>query len=509
MALVKIQDCGQGWNADLSPEELAPGVWTSVTNVRFSNGYAQRFKGMASVLNTPSITPYWVGAYQTSAKKFWVYAGTAKVFADDGTTAAEITPASPFTGAQDDRWTGGVLGGVLVMNNGKDQPAYWGGNTANDLATLTGWDSNWRCAVIAPFKNYLVALDITKSGTRYPHMVKWSHAADPGTIPSSWNEADPSKDAGEVDLAETPDLLVDALPLGDALCIYKERSVYEMRFVGQPYIFQFRRLPGECGMLARGCGVNTPVGNFVLTSGDVVLNSGQGIQSVANAQVRKWIFDTLDTTNFRRAFVTSNPQKNEVLVCFPSAGASVCDKAAVYNWTTQKWGLRDLPSATYGATGQLDFAAGTTWASDSAAWSTDETYWTENEYAPNEARLVFSTTSSLRAFDTGWTDDGTNALTGSVERVGLSFDDPYSVKVLRAVFPRIDGISGSPMTIQVGAAMYPDESPTWSPPVTFMVGSNVKADTFATGRYLAIRFSGAQPWRLRSMELDVVPGGRF
>ena len=30
-----------------------------------------------------------------------------------------------FTGARDDRWTGGVLGGVLVMSNGVDVPQYW------------------------------------------------------------------------------------------------------------------------------------------------------------------------------------------------------------------------------------------------------------------------------------------------------------------------------------------------------------------------------------------------
>ena len=89
-------------------------------------------------------------------------------------------------------------------------------------------------------------------------------------------------DAGEQDLAETPALLVDCLPLGDVNIIYKERSMYAMTYVGAPYIFRFQRLPGESGMLARGCAVNTPLGHVVLTAGDVVLNNGSGVQSIAN-----------------------------------------------------------------------------------------------------------------------------------------------------------------------------------------------------------------------------------
>lgn len=509
MPLVKVPDCSLGWNADASPEELPVGVWSSVTNMRFVNGYAQRFKGMGSVFTAPSITPYWIGAYQIGTKRYWVHAGTQKVFVDDGTTRTEITPASLFTGAQDDRWTGGVLGGVLVMNNGKDQPQYWGGNVANDLATLTGWNANWRCQVLAPFKNYLVALNITKSGANYPHMVKWSDAADPGTIPGSWDETDPALDAGEVDLAETPDLLVDAVPLGDTLCIYKERSIYEMRYVGGTFIFQFRRLPGDFGMLARGCGVNTPVGNVVLSAGDVILNTGQGVQSIANGQVRSFIFNNIDATNYKRAFVAANPQRNEVWVCFPFNGSSNCDKACVWNWETKVWSQRNLTNVTYGAAGQMELSTNNSWAADGEAWSLDTTTWNENEYAPNEARLLFSTTTAIKAVDTGSTDDGTTALSGVLERAGLTFGDPYAHKLVRAVYPRIDAPSNTTVTVEVGAAAAPDQVPTWSSPVTFTVGQDIKADAFARGRYLAVRVTGATAWRMRSFELDVVTAGAY
>lgn len=509
MPIVKINDVSQGVNLDLPPEELQAGWWSNASNMRFVNGFATRFKGTAQVFTTPTITPYWLTAYQTPTTKYWVHAGTQKVFVDDGTTRTEITPASVFTGTQDDRWTGGAFSGNLVMNNGVDQPQYWNGNVANKLANLTGWNAAWKCDFIVPFKNYLVTGGITKSGTKYPNMIKWSAAAVPGAIPSSWDETDVTKDAGELDLAETPDVIVDALPMGDMLVVYKERSMYALRFIGQPYIFQLQRLPGDSGMLARGCGVNTPLGHVVLSSGDVVLVTPQGPQSIADGKIRKYIFNNIDSTNYKRAFVCTNPQKFEVLVCFPLNGATYCNKAAVWNWSTQTWGLRDLPNTTYGASGQISSSVSSTWSSDTETWSLDVTTWNENEYAPNEARLMFSTPTAIRAFDVGTSDDGVNQITGMLERTGMYFDDASAVKLVRGIRPRIDSSSGAVVTVQVGAAMNPDSAPIWSNPVTFTAGSDFKADTFAQGRYIAVRFSCSQPWRIRSFDIDMVPAGEY
>lgn len=508
MTMLKIANAGLGVNYDLTPEELPDGVWTDVQNMRFKDGYAQKFKGIKNVFDATSVTPYYLTSYQTTDKKYWVHAGLEQVFVDDGTTRTEITPVSPFTGAIDDRWNGGTLGGVLVMNNGVDQPQFWGGNVASDLATLTGWNANWRAGVIRPFKNYLIALNITKSGTKYQHMVKWSHSAVAGTIPTSWDETDPTKDAGEQDLAETSDALVDALPLGDSLIVYKERSMYAMQFIGQPYIWRFQRITGDSGMLYRGCGAVTPLGHVVLTSGDVVLNTGSGVQSIANGVIRKFIFDNIDSTNYKRAFVTTNPQRNEVLICFPLSGSTVCDKAAVWSWETKTWGMRDLEDVTYGANGLLESNITETWASDADGWGADVTAWNENEYAPNETRLMFSRLTSISAFDVGGTDLGTPT-ESYLERTGMALGDPNQVKLIRGVRPRIDGIFGDVVNVQIGAAMTPDATPTWADAVPFTVGEDIKVDSIIQGRFLAIKFSSTRPWRMRSFDLDVVATGTY
>lgn len=581
--IVKIPDVGQGVNYDLSPDELAVGAWNDVTNMRFKDGYAQKFRGLKQVFADTTAPAYFLGHYETATARYWIHAGTARVFADDGNSRLDITP-SVFTGAIDDRWNAGVLGGVWVMNNGVNVPQFWGGSGV--LAALPGWNANWRANVIVPFKSYLVALNvqrqkypvtitsitfvtttatltttsphnlqtgdsitvagatptqyngtftITRTGantftytmggtpagvaspvgsytvnttTRLSSLVKWSHSAVPGTLPDSWNETDVTRDAGEQDLAETTDALVDALPLGDSLILYKERSMYSMTFIGQPFIWRFQRIPGSVGMLSKGCGVATPAGHVVLTAGDVVLFDGQQAQSIASGQVRRFIFNNIDSLNFKKAFVVKNLKDNEVLICFPTSGSTTCDKAAVWNWQTKTWGMRDLPSVTYGAEGQLSAAAADIWSTDTDTWADEISSWNEDELEPNSDRLMLCTTAKIAAFDVGVKDLGA-VMPSKLERVGMSFDEPSGVKLFRGVWPRIDAPSGTVVNISIGASMNPDSLPIFTNPVPFTVGQDVKVDAFAQGRYLAMRIESDGVYRVRSVNLDIVPTGTY
>jgi hypothetical protein len=287
--------------------------------------------------------------------------------------------------------------------------------------------------------------------------------------------------------------------------------MYSMRFVGGQDIFAFQRLPGEVGMLAPGCAVDTPIGHVVLTNGDVVVHQGGPASSICDGSIRKFIFNTMNSILSNRAFVVSNPQKAEVLICFPSADATACDTAAVYNWISKTWGIRSLVNCTYASSGQIN--ADSTilqWDSDPDAWDTDATAWNENEYAANEARVLFSRTTNISAFDIGTTDFG-GTIASSLERTGDPMGDPYSVKLIRGIRPKIDAPNGTVVNITIGGAMNAIENVNWGSPVAFVVGGSIKIDAFASGRFLAYRFEGTgfEPWRVRSFDIDVVQAGAY
>ena len=507
MPVLTVPVAGQyGVILDQQAQELPVNAWSRAINMRFKDGSAERIQGESQIYATASVIPYYIDDYQAGTARYFVHAGIASVFVDDGTTRTTITPASAFTGAIDDRWTGGTLGGVLVMNNNKEAPVFWGGTGL--LAPLTGWPASTTAAFVRPWKNILVAGDITEAGTRYPSMIRTSSLAAPGTIPTSWDYTDPTKSSLRQDLAEESSQLIDCLPWADANFIYKERAAYAMR-IGGPLGYTFTRLPGDGGMLARGCVAAVPAGHVVLTAGDVVIHAGQGQQSVIDARNRRTMFNTMDATNYKRSFVVSNPGRNEVWVCIPVAGDSFPTIAYVWNYKDDTWTTRELLNVTYGAVGQISAAAVNSWTSTSGMWDDSTDAWNTSAYPPTAARLLTtSTDSTIRLIDKTGTFNGV-AYTSILERKGLPVGDQSRVKTITAIEPRFDAASGTQVKIEIGSSMEAEKSPVYSAPVTYTVGSSYRAFSFATGRFPAVRFTSLdnQPWKLKSYDIHYTEGG--
>lgn len=509
--IVRWPSVAVGVNADAAPEELLAGAWSFGENVMFRGGFLERAQGMAQLFATPTITPYFIAPFRTATAKYWIHFGLAQVYVDDGTTRTEITHTTPYTGAAADRWTGGAFNGVFIANNGVEPPQFWNGNTATNFANLTNWTANYTCKSIRAFGYFLVAFDITKSGTRYPFRVLWSAIADPGSVPPSWDITDATKEAGEVDIGEAGGPLVDALQMGDQLIVYTTASAHAMRYVGGQNVFSFAKI-GDFGMLARNCGATTPIGHVVMTPSDVILHAGGNPKSVASGRVRKEIFDNLDPTYAERAcFVVANPAQSEVWVCYPEVGNSSCTKAAVWNWEGDTWAFRTLRNATFGASGQVPDWTTDTWATATGTWATMTGSWSDGVVSQNDRRLVMChATPAISVADSGTTDVGLT-VSATAERIGLHFDDPQRIKLVRSVWPRIDAPAGTVVSVTVGASMTPDVDPTWGTAVNYTVGTSTKVDSFASGRLLALRLSSDTDaaWRLRGLDLDIVPQGMW
>ena len=509
--LQTVKGCGKGVNFDLMPSELEPGQWSDALNMRFRNDFAEKFKGIRAAFTTPAVIPYWISTYETPAGRFLIEAGVSAVYADNGVTQTNITGTVP-TGAIDDRWTGGVLNGVLIMNNGVNSPVYWNGNVATPLTTLTGWTAGYKSDVIRPFKNYLICLGNTwLGGVKRAHCVAWSAAAEPGSIPLTFT-ASVSNDAGDVDLAETTGTMVDCLPMGDVLIIYKQDARYAMQLIGGNDVFRFSRLPGNDGLLARGCVASTPKGHVFLTNGDVKIHNGSEATSLCEGRIRNWLFSMIDSVNAKRAFLCTNPKKSEVWVVFPSTGKTACDTVAAWNWESDTWGVRTVFNVTCGATGQVSLAQQDAWVADLDSWESDVSLWAENEYSQNEARLLLGTaTPQIGLAETGSTDFGV-VLPWRLEKTGITFEDPDSLKIFRASRPQVDAVNGFQINISHGSAMTANGAPNYSPAIPYTVGTDNFANAFApAGRYLSIKMegNGQQLMQIRSYDVDFVAKGRF
>jgi hypothetical protein len=487
--------------------------------MRFLDGSALQFLGHGQVYNSPSAAPQYLMQANVSGERYWLYATAGNVFAVSNASGSsvhtDLTPTTARAGNVN-AWSGCVFGGVPVLNAGDGHaPMYWNQNLSTKFADLPAWPANTSCRVLRQYKNLLIALDVTKAGTRFPYMVKWSTEADPGSLPLTWDAADPTHDAGEFDLAEGQDPIVDGLGLKDSFIVYKESSTWALDYIGGVFVLKSRKVSGMSGLLNMNCAVDFDADmqnmHFAVTGSDIVIHDGFSARSVLDKKARRFFFQSIDVANRGKVFVFKNPFLNEILVAYPSIGATWCDTALVYNYVDGTVTFRSLPDVTHAAYGPVDNSLAGNWNQDAAPWDTDLTAWNGPDYTPDTARVMMgSADNRLYLLDASASFDG--ALPDAwLERRGLHFDAPERIKEIQCVRPRISGNRGGTVMVRLGYADLPDDEPTWGAALPFTIGSTVKIDCFQSGRYLAIRFETgtAYSWRLDGFSLDVADAGEF
>jgi hypothetical protein len=370
------------------------------------------------------------------------------------------------------------------------------------------------------FKNHLIALDINNGTTRFPHNVLWSHPADPGAVPGTngWNVADPTKDAGETPLSETAGYIVDGLSLGNQFVIYKEDSIYLMRYAGPPFIFSFQMAVREAGVLAKNCVAEIPGGHVVLAQNDVLLFNGQSTQSIADKRWRREIFNTLSSEAYQKAFVVALPGRNEVWCCSPSSG-NAPDFAFVWNWKNNSWTKRELPNVQSIVWAFPPAQTAADWDTDSQTWDADTSPWSSYLTLGKVGILASPATTEIFTLGTSELSDD-QAMHSYAEHLSFDFADaqkPESSEVVKHVSkirPRIIAEPGVVLTFEVGTQMFLNDAVNWGPAQQFTVGTTEELCLGANGRYNSWRVSASlenpvATWRLEAIDFLIQRGGKF
>ena len=339
-----------GYVKDVAAYDTTPEAWDEVRNVRFNAIGATSFAGQFPVMSPAPFNPYWLKVFPPVENPLWVYGGTSKIYVFDGDHIDITRVSEDYTGSVAERWQGEVLNGVGVFNNTVDVPQMWLDFDASvRLQNLSNWPADLRCKFLRPFKNFLIAGHMIESGNPRPFRIRWSDAAIPGTVPGSWALNDPSVDAGEKDIAETSDYLVDGLTLGELFIVYKQRSVFAMQYIGRPDIFAHWPIIQGKGILWRDCVQPFQGGHFVAGIDDLYVHNGQrgSEQSIVEARLRNWIFNQIDANNYYNCYTVNYERKDEIWFCFPEAGEVFPTLAVVWNRITNGIGIRDIPSSPF------------------------------------------------------------------------------------------------------------------------------------------------------------------
>lgn len=513
---------GLGVVRDTPPYALPMNAWSDAKNFRFRNGYAERFQGHSSPFGTPTVGPYYLTPVQAGTGYIWLYASLLKIYAYDGSTHTDLTRSvgGDYAATSEYNWTDAVLGGVPILNSHASVPQMWlPVSLAQRFQPLTAWPATATCRSMRAFKQFLVALDVTKSGVRYPHMVKWSHPADPGTVPASWDETDPTMDAGETSLSETTDFCLDSARLRDINIIYKENTTWGMQFVGGIEIFRFFKIFDSIGALSRRCAVEYFSGmQAVFGDSDILRHDGNTAESLINNMLRRWLYARIDSVHYMKSFTTVNFAADEVWFCFPENGETLPNMAIVWNFKDNTLGVRDIPLAAHISAGiSNQGAGGDAWSADSNPWSTDTTLW--------ETRLFQASLRGVFMAVPGTTDifkgDDTTQFNGVdynayIERTGLGIPlranqppDQSQMKFMTRLWPRLEGSGGSVVNIYVAGQDDPTQPAVYGTPIPFIIGTDRFIDCRVMGRTFAIKYeaNSASSVRLHGYDLEIRKAG--
>lgn len=498
----------RGIATDVPAWTLPPDQVSQGDNLVFRQGFAERAPSAVAVYDPPSVAPLALLNTQIGGTNFWIYVGESSAYAVETSNHTDITHAS---GQQSNsviaKLSLGLLNGVPFFNNGLDEPMYWDGDVGNNFVDLPDWTATETCEFMVAHRFHLFAFNISGPGGIFPNQVKWSDAAAPGNVPSSWTPA-ASNEAGSATLSDTPGELITAANMRGSLMIYKNGSTHIADYVGGNEIFAFRTLFVESGALCRHSVVDVNGRHLVVTDGDVILTDGNDVRSIVQDRQRRSLFNALDQDNYENLFVVYYRQKNEVWICFPEAGSSVCTRAMIYDLAHDAWGERGLSGISFGATGVInDTATDETWDADSEAWNDDLTEWNRQNFSLATEELVLADSVTPDFLEVG---RGTESRTSTFARHDMDFGEPERLKFLRRIYPRIEADSSIDFSIRVGTRNSLGDSISWSTPVTFNSDGGF-ANVLAMGKYISVEIAAttAVTFKITGVDLEADMRGFF
>lgn len=537
MPTLPIRDLGAiGVLSDVSPYNLPLNAFSTGINVRFDEGKVSRAPIFRKVKDSLGFTPRFAFGI-TPATGYDKVVMVADDWAIKEYASGSVTDRSgSITGSTDPRpFTGTTLADITYINREDRRPVYRGPAGTN-FADLPNWDSTWKCGALRSYGDQLIALNMTEGSTNFPNRVRFSNLVTANNYPDSWSETDTTKSAGTNDLVQMKTPIVDGATLGSNFIIYSSDQVWQMEFVGGTFVFNFRKLFTDAGLINQNCVVEVESKHYVFGPQDIYVHDGTSKQSICDERVKNFIYGGLNIQNADRCFVSHNESLNEIYFCYQSGdqhvafpNATRCNRAAVYNYRNNTWSFMDLPNVSAGTTANVNSvstyanAGSLTYALVGGSFYDQEDNYDRHNLMVGEDNSTDGL-SSDKLYGVDLADEGkltfqldTEATKPPLlERVGLDLDEAGSAvtnyMVVTRLYPQADtkNTSDTTLSFNFGASDIPRATPTYAAAVTFDMATDHKIDSRAAGRYLSYKmtYTDNKDFELSGFDLDITTTGR-
>jgi hypothetical protein len=251
-------------------------------------------------------------------------------------TFDDVTNAVVFSGGQ--QWDSTGFGESVVFTNGSEIPySFKAGDSA--IAGLLNWPADWRCEIIRPFGNFLVALKMTKTGVVNVNGIQWSNAADNNILPPDWDEANPASLAGGGTVNGDGGPIVDGLALDKTFLIYQKTRCNVMTFTRGQYVMNIRPLHSR-GLLSRTGLCEFDKKHFAIGNGVIYVNTGAGVQHMAEDKIQTRFFNELYDDVGLQCF--HDPASRRILTYYrDSEDSALPNRVLTWDYSEDAWTFDD------------------------------------------------------------------------------------------------------------------------------------------------------------------------
>jgi len=534
-------------------------AWSWSRNVRFKGGYIERALEPEEIQPPPAFAEPVMKGQQfydgTLTRLIVATASSMHLLAADGLSWLDVTRASgAYTTLSDGYWQSFPWGDTVVFNNGVDIPQVYNPDTGlmvdlpkwgiiTDDAGVVGTDTSARCRVIAPYKSFLVAINVTETvAGEQTNTVWWSDSytspklwLDQGVDSYHWDYNSTTNLAGKnlVGMEDGP--LQWALSLGEGIILYNTKSAMQMLFIGGAFVMDFRRL-FDYGCVGIYGAAEFNNFHYVVGPDVMYVHDGNVVKQIAEDRVRDWFYNpsaggggvkNLSTT----VRVLTDYTNREIFIQFDSdpgddefvTNASDPNRLAlVYNYEDDNYTVIDatvdidnalvpVVDMVYG----LDLAdtdAGEIallWDNAALPWdSYGETRWNSNAQVSDVGVLWLTGDKLFRANIVSTPAPNKSYV---VRKTNIDLDDlsPEMTtnlwKHLRQMYPHI--LADGSMQVRFGWSSNLQLAPIWDDYITYTFTVDNKVDTRTTGRYLAMEFTfeDTTAMRFTGSDIDVLP----
>lgn len=512
MPYIPLRQIGSGGLVtDQNPYDLELTQFPSGNNVAFHDGRIGKALGHITRTTVPSYPTHVQG---------WLYQGNntlivgtlQKLYRYDGSNLTNVTKTSDSTNySNSPRWQSEQLGTVIMCNNGAQTPQYMYPNGTR-FADLPAWPTNVITNCIKPYRSFLIMAGYESGSTKYPYTVRWSDAYDPTGVPNDYDITSTTNLAGENVLSGNNGALIDQLTLNNSQMIYAERGVFAMDYVGAPFVFSFREVFSDDGIINRGAVAEFFNKHLVVGHNDIYVHDGNQKQSVVDKRVRRTFYNEVADT--RSVFCQTLNDRSEVWICYADSDApdpQSANRALVYNWAQNAFTFIDLPNVrALDVSEKLDPNGG--WDDVSGSWADSSNYWSNSSQTTqaNSLRVFAAGSQDSKVFQMTETH-GADGLTinAFVEATKIDLDEVLgnatnNIKQINGIMPQIEG-QGT-VDVSIGVSNSPQDGVTWQSTTSYNIETDHKIDVRSSGRYFALRIestSASDYWRLTGLDIDV------